>query len=1266
MKKSVEISHASAKADSEPKNNDEKQETEANAVGLGELFRFADSKDKVCMILGTLAGCAHGSALPLMILVFGNMTDLFIGSANQAANQTSNNTISTNMPPMNNNGTLVKEMGKYAIYYTIIGACVLLIGYLQISLWMISSNRQSQRIRVALFNSIMKQEIGWFDTHESGELNSRLADDVTKIQEGIGDKLAMFFQWFCAFLTGVIMGFAHGWKLTLVILAVSPALAGAAFVMSKVGAWMTNKELNAYAKAGSIAEEVLGAIRTVTSFSGQKKECIRYNSELENAKGFGIRKGFVNGGSIGLVFLIMFSSYGLAFWYGSRLVRQDEYSAGKLLIVFFSVLIGAFSLGNAAPNLQHLATARGAAHAIFRIIDNKPSIDSSSKSGKKISGGLRGDVKFLNIKFSYPSRPDVVVLDGLHLVAEVGKTTALVGSSGCGKSTTIQLLQRFYDPCAGNIYIDDINIKEYNLKWLRQQIGVVSQEPILFATTIMENIRFGREDASEEDIYKAAKEANAYDFIMQLPKKFQTLAGERGAQLSGGQKQRIAIARALVRNPRILLLDEATSALDTESEATVQAALDKARSGRTTFVIAHRLSTVKTADTIAGFRNGRIVEYGTHEELMKIEKGVYYQLVTTQTNKRNEELYDIEEYTEDTKEENAINRQFSQKVKRMRSISSGDDIPEENDDLPEASFKRIMKLNRTEWPFIVTGCLGALISGGVQPAFAIIFSEILGVFSITDLKEQEKEANKFSGLFVAIGAVAGLAMFLQSASFSKSGEILTLRLRRMAFKALMSQEIAYFDDKKNNLGALTTRLATDASAVQGATGARLGTIIQSFCSIVTGLVIGFVFSWKLSLLICGFAPFMMIGGFIQMRVMTGGAKGDKEALEEAGKISVEAIENIRTVVTLTKEDFFIKNYNEQTQLPMKRNLKSAHIQGIAYSFSQSIIFFAYAACFSLGAYLIEKDNLEYQNMFKVISAIVFGAMAVGQASSFAPDYGKAKVSAAKLFDLFDRKTEIDSFSTEGLKLDRLVGHIRFNKCNFSYPSRISTPILRNLDLEILPGKTTALVGSSGCGKSTTISLLERFYNPLEGSIQFDGQDIKSFQTHWFRSIIGLVQQEPILFDTSIKENIAYGDNERDVSMDEIINAAKSANIHDFISSLPLGYDTNVGDKGAQLSGGQKQRIAIARALIRNPKVLLLDEATSALDTESEKVVQEALDKARLGRTCVVIAHRLSTIHNADKIIVLKNGQVEEEGTHHELMANKNIYYKLNVAQTSRK
>uniref|UniRef100_A0A8C8RLU9 Uncharacterized protein n=1 Tax=Pelusios castaneus TaxID=367368 RepID=A0A8C8RLU9_9SAUR len=1093
---------------------------------------------------------------------------------------------------------------RVVYYYVGLGFASMILSTIQVWTFLTSAARQTARIRQKAFFAILHQEMAWFDTTQIGTLNTRLTDDVNTIHEGIGDKICMFVQFFSTFLVSLIVGFIYEWKLTLVILPVILLLLPLAAIGSFFLASFTTKELAAHARAGAVAAETLTAIRTVVAFNGQMKALAKYDVNLENARNAGTKKSIIFNTSLGFMEFILLAVYGFAFWYGTKLTEEEKenYDIGRMS---YAVVYSIIFLKRASTNLEGITNAQGAAYEVYKIMNKHSLIDSSAKEGYR-PDKFKAEIEFKNIHFSYPSRPDDKILKGLNLKIQSGKTVALVGSSGCGKSTTFQLLQRFYDPVQGEITLDGRDIRTLNIKWLRENMGVVNQDPVLFDATIAENIRCFKEDITDSEIEKAAKEANAFDFISTLPNKFNTMVGERGVQLSGGQKQQIAIARALVRNPRILLLDEATSALDTLSESIVQAALDKARAGRTTIVIAHRLSTIRTADTIAGLHKGSIVEQGTHNELMS-QKGVYYSLVMQQVMRGD--------------------RPLLIKCFRFAGHLYCRKLSEEN--LPAMPYSRILALNKPEWLYIPFGVIAAAFCGALYPAFSIIQGKLLGVSS-------------------------------EGFLFGMLGEILTKRLRSLSFKAMLHQEIGWYDDHKNAAGVLLTRLATDASQIKGATGSHLGLLTMIVSITLTAIIIAFVYDWRLSLLSLAYFPFLIAANIIKLRSEAGHAS-DQEAFEEAGRISMEAVENIKTVASLTSEDAFYERYNASLYGPYRDSLAKAPLHGFIFGVAYSAHFFFYSIVFRFGAWLVA--NFMYL-VFRAFHSILFASLHIGNLSSFAPDVGKTKFSAQRIFQLLDRKPLIDSYSEEGTKLSWFDGNIEFRGIHFAYPTRPEVQVLRGLSVKVNKRQTLALVGSSGCGKTTSIQLLERFYDPMAGQVFADGFDAKSLHLQWLRSKLGIVSQDPVLFDCSIAENIQYGDNSRVVSQEEVEEAAKAANIHTFIENLPEKYNTRVGDKGTQLSGGQKQRIAIARALVRKPAVLLLDEATSALDTESEKIVQKALDDVRKDRTCIIIAHRLTTIQNADVIAVIHKGKVVEQGTHSQLLAKEGYYYALVNAQVS--
>uniref|UniRef100_A0A8C7L613 Bile salt export pump n=1 Tax=Oncorhynchus kisutch TaxID=8019 RepID=A0A8C7L613_ONCKI len=1242
------------------KSSNKKKEA-AIRIGFFQLFRFATCRETLMMVGGSVCAFLHGSAQPLMLLVFGMLTDTFIEydielqELLDPRKECINNTIQwKNQSAWTDCRTLLYM--EFLYQGLRIERCILfdyssLLSW--ISLWVTSAARQIQIIRKMYFRKVMRMEIGWFDCNSTGELNTRMSDDINKINDAIADQVSIFIQRFTTFVCGFAMGFVKGWKLTLVIIAASPLIGVGAALMALFVAKLTGQELQAYAKAGAVADEVLTSIRTVAAFGGELKEVERYDKNLISAQRWGIRKGLIMGFFTGYMWFIIFLCYALAFWYGSSLVVDtQEYSPGTLLQVFFGVLIAALNLGQASPCLEAFAAGRGAATIIFETIDREPDIDCLSEAGYKLDK-VKGDIEFHNVTFHYPSRPEVVILDKLSVAVNSGETTAFVGPSGAGKSTAVQLIQRFYDPKEGMVTLDGHDIRGLNIQWLRSLMGIVEQEPVLFATTIAENIRYGRPGVTLDDIIHATKEANAYNFIMDLPQKFDTLVGEGGGQMSGGQKQRIAIARALVRNPRILLLDMATSALDNESEAVVQEALDKVRNGRTTISIAHRLSTIKNADVIVGYEHGRAVERGKHDELLE-RKGVYFTLVTLQS--QGDKALNQKARQSRSSIRKRTRSQLSNLIPEAESFISQEEEVEEQ--VEPAPVTRILKYNAPEWPYMLFGTIGAAVNGGVNPVYSLLFSQILATFSIPDPEAQRREINGICMFFVLVGVTSFITQMLQGYAFSKSGELLTRRLRRMGFHAMLGQEVGWFDDHRNSPGALTTRLATDASQVQGATGSQIGMIVNSLTNIGVAVIISFYFSWKLSLVILCFLPFLALSGGFQAKMLTGFAKQDKQAMEDAGRISGEALNNIRTIAGLGKEQRFVEMYEAHLEAPYQAAKQKANVYGACYGFAQCVVFMANSASYRFGGYLVRQEGLHFSLVFRVISAIVTSGTALGRASSYTPDYAKAKISAARFFQLLDRVPKIRVYSNEGDKWPDFRGNLEFIDCKFTYPTRPDIQVLNGLNVSVKPGQTLAFVGSSGCGKSTSVQLLERFYDPDQGKVIIDGHDSTQVNVSYLRSKIGIVSQEPILFDCSIGDNIKYGDNLREVSMNDIISASKKAQLHDFVMTLPEKYDTNVGSQGSQLSRGQKQRIAIARAIIRDPKILLLDEATSALDTESEKTVQEALDKAREGRTCIVIAHRLSTIQNSDIIAVMSRGFVIEQGPHDQLMALKGAYYKL--------
>jgi ATP-binding cassette subfamily B (MDR/TAP) protein 1 len=428
---------------------------------------------------------------------------------------------------------------------------------------------------------------------------------------------------------------------------------------------------------------------------------------------------------------------------------------------------------------------------------------------------------------------------------------------------------------------------------------------------------------------------------------------------------------------------------------------------------------------------------------------------------------------------------------------------------------------------------------------------------------------------------------------------------------------------------------------------------MNITTVAFSLGLAFQYSWQMTLIMIAAFPLMALGSASQILLFKD--QSDQEGIAKAGKTVTEAVGGIRTVASFTMETRLVELYQDLMKVPTEKKLKVAHAAGMGQAFGQASMFFVYAGVFYFGSLLVIAGSLTFDNMFKSMLLVLFAAFAMGQASTMAGDQGEARIAAKRLFRLIDQKSKIDGLSNAGTQLEsrKIAGKIELVDVDFHYPERPDHAVFKKYNLTIEPFQTVALVGTSGGGKSTVISLIERFYDPINGSVLLDGVDIKSIDIGSLRDNIGLVSQEPTLFACSIADNIAFSyGGVGIVGQDAVVEAAKKANAHDFIMSFPEGYATFVGENGGtQLSGGQKQRIAIARAIIKDPPILLLDEATSALDSESERVVQETLDKLlkTKARTTVVIAHRLSTIKDADKIAVVYDGRIVEEGRFEELM-----------------
>lgn len=820
---------------------------------------------------------------------------------------------------------------------------------------------------------------------------------------------------------------------------------------------------------------------------------------------------------------------------------------------------------SALPNLSSIVEASTAATRIFEMIDRVPVIDSQDEKGKVLAY-VHGEIEFKEVYFSYPSRMDAPILQGFNLKVKPGNTVGLVGGSGSGKSTVVSLLERFYDPIKGDILLDGYRIKKLKLKWLRSQMGLVNQEPILFATSIKENILFGKDDASMEQVVGAAKAANAHDFIIKLPGGYEAQVGQFGFQLSGGQKQRIAIARALLKEPRILLLDEATSALDTQSERVVQDAVDQASRGRTTIVIAHRLTTVRASDMIVVMESGRVVESGSHETLMKAANGAYSKMVRMQQsspqkgassrphlhfkNTAHRRSTPRSTYSVVSSPGSPFSPALSMSVVpsiNMVSYYGSDDetVDSAADSAPRLSQWRLIRMNAPEWKRALLGCIGACAFGAVQPLNAYCLGSVVSVFFNNDKSKIKSEASFYCIIFVSIAVVSFFANVLQHYNFAVMGERLTKRIREKVLQSILTLEVGWFDRDENTSAAICARLATEANVVRCLVGDRASLLVQVFTSASVAFILALVLTWRVSIVVIAIQPLIIASFYSKSIMMKRMSVMAQKAQNEGSQLASEAVVNHRTVTAFSSQTKILGLFAATLDKPRRESIKQSWLSGIGLFVSQFLTTAAIALTYWYGGRLMNKRQVSSKHLFQAFFILMSTGKNIADAGSMSSDLAKGSNAVKSVFAILDRKSEIEPDNPDGSKAKNgLKGQIELNRVYFSYPSRPEQMVFQGLSLKIDAGKTMAIVGQSGSGKSTVIGLIERFYDPIKGTVLVDDKDIKSYNLRNLRSHIALVSQEPTLFAGTIHENIVYGSN--DATESEIRKAAMTANAHEFI------------------------------------------------------------------------------------------------------------------------
>lgn len=1243
------------------------------------MFRYADSRGRAIYTIAFLGAIASGAALPLMTIIFGSFTTKFGDFSTGAVSP----------------AEFKKDVNRFVLYYVYLFLARFIIVYVSTVLVMTASIRTTKSLRQAFLASILRKEIWYFDMQKSRSIATQVTTNGNKITQGTADKLFLFVQAISTFFSAFIIALAVQWKLALIALTCVPLIFILLAVAIGIDSIVESKVTQIFSHGAAIAQESISSVSTVQAFWAQNRMIKKYGRYLQLAHKQGNHKSPLLGIVFSTEFFCSYSAIALAFWQGFRMYQSSQVSnIGPVFTVVLCTLIAASSVSLIVPHISALTSAASAASELFSVIDRDSELDPFDPAGTSPPSCI-GSIEVRDLTFAYPSRPSFKVLSSLSLNIPAGKTTALVGPSGCGKSTLVGLLERWYNPKSGQLLLDGQDLSSYNTKWLRSNIRLVQQEPILFSGSVYDNVAKGLLDEQRllpankqfELVQDACKASNAHNFILKLPEGYDTQLGESAGMLSGGQRQRLAIARSIISDPKILLLDEATSALDPRAESVVQHALQRVSHGRTVLVIAHKLATIKNADNIAVISNGLVVEQGTHDQL--IERGNSYAALVRAQDLGHDDQRSGKPSTED-EDELGLDEKSQWQVDSLKKIESAG-RSKSHDPEEQAVARgtiglslisciyRILKEQKSIYPWFALSTVGVLIGGATYPGQALLFAKLIGVFT-QKANDARNNANFYSLMLfvIAIGNLVGY--FIVGWTCNVIGQTVAHHYRSEMFATMLKQDREFFDQIDNHSGSLVSRLETLPSQLQDLLSANILLVLTVVVNLLSSCALALAYGWKLGLVVIGGGlPPLLLTAYIRTRLEQRLAVQIEQRFYKSASLAMEAVTAIKTVASLTLETGFLDEYSTLLANIAKTTILSTLHTMFWAALAQSLEFLMMALGFWYGGHLLANGEYTAEQFFIIFLAVLFSGQAAAQFTSYSTSLSKAADAANYIFWLRTLKPSIteteenrnqgpddDNDDYDDNKNNNQI--IELQNVHFRYKQRTTLPVLRGVSMKISPGESIAFVGASGCGKSTLISLLERLYDPTTGCICLSSnnnksnKDIRTLSPRLYRQRISLVQQQPILFSGSIRENIALA-LEHDASDEDILEACRQANILTFIQSLPEGLGTKCGSQGLQFSGGQRQRIAIARALIRQPRLLLLDEATSALDTQSERLVQATLDEAGASRTMVSVAHRLSTVRNADVIFVVDGGKIVEAGRHEELLSKKGVYYGMCLTQS---
>jgi ATP-binding cassette subfamily B protein len=1161
-------------------------------------------------------------------------------------------------------------------------------------------------LRNAMHERLQQMDLATLSGMPTGQLVSRAISDSTLVQ-GLLNLFPIMSGNVLLVVASLAAMFYLAPLLAIVSVLVIPALMIVSYRMrSKIfpAAWDGQQREGDI--AGIVDEDVNG-VRVVKAFGQEQRELRRLVDAARTL--YGSKMRVVRLQARYQPFLNMIPSLAqvtiLAF--GGWLALRGQISIGTFLA--FATYVAQFVTPSRllAGLLTVGQRARAGAERIFALLDLEPAI--ADPPGAVVLPPLRGEIVLRDVHFGYSG--GAPVLRGLDLAIAPGERVALVGPSGSGKSTAAALLTRSYDVDEGSVQIDGHDVREVNLASLRSQIGVAFEESFLFTDSVRANIAYGRPDASDAEIEAAARAAQAHEFILALPRGYDTTVGERGLTLSGGQRQRIALARTILTDPQILILDDATSAVDARTEEAIHDELRELLAERTTLLIAHRRSTLHLADRVVLLEDGRATDQGTHEELA--ERNPRYRALLTgldeelaeQADGRVESLAALSASGQVTEaawtavQHNGANgtgprRAVSaapaslgaglggrsgwggiqlaptpellaqvEKLPPVRDVATVDIAGESRRSEGFTLFRLLAEFRR---PLLL-----ALIFV-VLDAIATLAGPVLVKVGLDDGVAQGSDRLLFTaaGVFLVVTIADMLVQICQTYVSGRAAQRIMLSLRVRIWAQLQRLSMDYYE--REMAGRIMTRMTTDVDQFEQLIQQGL---LAALVSIVTFVGVGvalLVINFELALCTLAVVPPLVVATifFRRRAVRLYDTARDRVAIVNAD--FQESLSGVRESQAFVHEAATIARFHRLGHSYLETRVAAQRLVATYFPFVQFLSIAADAIVLGVGAEMVAAGRLSTGALIAFLLYITMFFSPIQQLSQVFDSWQQTRVSVGRIAELMSFEP-ITKTAEHPIVPGRLIGELDVDEAHFSYPTPPDRPFihgrgpadarlmhspdalrskppeaLRGVDLDAGAGETIALVGETGAGKSTVMKLLARFYDPDQGAVRADGHDLRSLELAAFRAQLGYVPQEPFLFTGSIRDNIAYGRPE--ASDAEVEAAARAVGAHDFIATLAGGYTHELAERGKSLSAGQRQLIALARAELVDPALLLLDEATANLDLVTEARVAAAMARVAHQRTTVLIAHRLQTARTADRIAVLDHGTVVEIGSHDELLA----------------